>query len=80
MSCGCGSMDKKDGKAVVDLVRSKGKADFPLANPHEIECICGKNFIMKILVDKCPHCGMTYGVTPCSSRDKENVTAAGVDY
>lgn len=80
MSCGCGSMNKKDGKAVVDLVRSKGKADFPLATPHEIECSCGKTFTMKILVDKCPYCGMTYGVTPCSSRDKENIAAADINY
>ena len=50
MSCGCGNMNKKDGKSVVDLVRSKGKADFPLATPHEIECSCGKTFTMKKLV------------------------------
>lgn len=80
MSCGCGSMDKKDGKAVVDLVRSKGKADFELSIQHEIECSCGNTFTMKILVDKCPSCGMTYGVTPCSSRDKNNIVAAGINY
>lgn len=80
MSCGCASMNKKDGKVVVDLVRSKGKADFPISIQHEIECSCGKSFTMKTLVDKCPHCNMTYGVTPCSSRDKENVVAAGINY
>ena len=34
---------------------------------------CGYTF-------KCPHCEMTYGVTPCSSRNKENVVAAGIRY
>ena len=47
MSCGCGNMNKKDGKSVVDLVRSKVKADFPLATPHEIECSCGKTDVYK---------------------------------
>ena len=80
MSCGCGTMDKKDGKAVVDLVRSKGKDNMPMPTPHEIECSCGEKFIMKTLVDKCPKCHMTYGVTPCSSRDKENIAPAGINY
>ncbi|MEG1254979.1 hypothetical protein [Clostridium sp.] len=79
MSCGCSSIEK-DGKAIVDLVRSKGKADFPLAIQHEIECSCGKTFTMTKLVDGCPHCGMTYGVTPCSSKNKENVAAADINY
>lgn len=41
---------------------------------------CGNIFIMKTIIDKCPHCEMTYGVTPCSSRNKENVVAAGIRY
>lgn len=80
VSCGCGDMNKNDGKAVVDLVRSKGKAELPLRTPHEIECSCGETFTMKILVDKCPKCGMTYGVTPCSSMDKNKIVAAGINY
>ncbi|MEG0307990.1 MAG: hypothetical protein RR636_08615 [Clostridium sp.] len=79
MSCGCSSI-KKDGKGIVDLVRSKGKADFPLSIPHEIECGCGKTFTMSKLVDNCPHCHMTYGVTPCSSSNKENVAVADINY
>lgn len=78
MSCGCSS--EMSGKAIVDLVRSKGKDSMPIKVEHEIECSCGKTFTMKTLVDKCPHCGMTYGVTPCSSSEKENVQAAGIDY
>lgn len=80
MSCGFTNMDKRDGKAVVNLVRSKGKADLPLMIQHEIDCSCGNIFIMKTIIDKCPHCEMTYGVTPCSSRNKENVVAAGIRY
>lgn len=79
MSCGCSGLDK-NGKAVVDLVRSKGKDSMELRIKHEIECSCGNTFIMNTLVDKCPHCHMTYGVTPCSSMNKENVLAADIDY
>ncbi|MGL4773872.1 MAG: hypothetical protein ACRC2K_09935 [Clostridium sp.] len=78
MSCGCS--EKMDGKAIVDLVRSKGKDKFPLATPHDIKCECGNTFTMKILVDKCPNCGMTFGVTPCSSKNKENIQAAEIGY
>lgn len=79
MSCGCSNLGE-DGKAVVDLVRSKGFADNELRVPHEIECQCGKTFTMTKLVDKCPHCGMTFGVTPCSQTDKAKIKAAGINY
>lgn len=79
MSCGCSTLGN-DGKGVVDLVRSKGKADLALRTPYEIDCSCGKSFIMEKLVDKCPHCEMTYGVTPCSQGDKNNIKPAGVNY
>ena len=60
MSCGCTNMDKRDGKAVVNLVRSKGKADLPLVIQHEIwgnsmfikkqgKCCSSRN---KILINK----------------------------
>ena len=64
MSCGCSNLGN-DGKAVVDLVRSKGKADLKLRNAYEINCSCGQTFTMEILVDRCSHCNMTYVVTPC---------------
>ena len=55
MSCGCGSVNKNDGKNVVDLVRSKGKDSFPLRTPHDIECVnCNETFTMTTHVDKCP--------------------------
>lgn len=79
MSCGCSTLGN-DGKGVVDLVRSKGKADLALRTAYEIDCSCGKSFTMEKLVDKCPHCDMTYGVTPCSQGDKNNIKPAGVNY
>ena len=81
MSCGCGSVNKNDGKNVVDLVRSKGKDSFPLRTAHELECVnCNETFTMTTHVDKCPSCNMVYGVTPCSSHDKNNILAAEVNY
>lgn len=81
MSCGCSNTDKNNGKNVVDLVRSKGKGDFPLRTYHDIECVnCKKTFTMKTHVDMCPYCNMVYGVTPCSSSDKNNIKAADINY
>ena len=80
MSCGCQGLNKEDGKVVVDLVRSKGKDNMAMHCTHEIECSCGEKFIMKTFVDNCPKCNMTYGVTPCSSRDKSKIVPAGIGY
>lgn len=81
MSCGCGNIDKNDGKNVVDLIRSKEKENFPLRFSHDIECVSCKNtFTMKTHVDKCPTCNMVYGVTPCSSHDKNNIKYADINY
>ena len=81
MSCGCGSINKNDGKNIVDLVRSKGKESLPLRTSHDIECVnCGKTFTMTTHVDKCPTCNMVFGVTPCSSHDKNNILAADINY
>ncbi|GAB6169850.1 hypothetical protein JCM1393_23100 [Clostridium carnis] len=79
MSCGCSTLGNA-GKSIVDLVRSKGKADLPLKNEYKINCSCGDFFTMKTLVDKCPNCKMTYGVTPCSQSDINNIKAAGINY
>ena len=79
MSCGCGT-HKKDGKAIVDRVREKGKADMKLNTAHVITCLCGEKFVMSTFVDVCPSCKMTYGVTPCSQDDKNNIKPAGINY
>lgn len=78
MSCGCSSL--KDGKAVVDHVKSKGKADCEPLVAHEITCECGETFTLQKVIMNCPGCGMTYGVTPCSSDNIENVKPAGIKY
>ena len=81
MSCGCSNINKNDGKNVVDLIRSKGKENFPLRNSYDIECVnCKETFTMKTHVDKCPTCNMVYGVTPCSSHDKNNIKIADIHY
>ena len=77
---GCNCSKNKKGKDIIDLVSSKGKADLPLKNSHNINCSCGNSFTMKTFVDKCPHCGMTYGVTPCSQDDVNNIQAAEINY
>ncbi len=78
MSCGCSSL--KDGKAIVDHVKSKGKENQPPRVQHEIICECGELFTLEKVIMNCPGCGMTYGVTPCSSADKHNVKPAGIKY
>jgi hypothetical protein len=78
MSCGCSQL--KDGKAIVDHVRSKGKMNQPPRIKHEIACECGEMFILETVVMDCPECGMTYGVTPCGSADIDKVKAAGIKY
>ena len=78
MSCGCNT-ELKDGKAVVDRVRFKGKDMDLLETPYTIKCSCGNSFTMKTLVDKCPNCNMTYGVTPCGQGDINNVKAADIN-
>ncbi|WP_040203503.1 hypothetical protein [Neobacillus jeddahensis] len=79
MSCGC-TERLQDGKDVVDHVKSKGKADFAPAVAHEIHCECGTTFILETIIMNCPHCEMTYAVTPCGSDDVNNVKAAGIKY
>lgn len=78
MSCGCSK--HKDGKALVDHVKSKGKENFPPKVKHIIKCTCGETFTMKTVVINCPSCEMTYGVTPCSSFDINNIKEAGIRY
>jgi len=79
MSCGCSSK-LEDGKAIVDHVKSKGRENEQPKVALEITCQCGGVFTLEKVVMNCPKCGMTYGVTPCGSDDKNNVMAAGIKY
>ncbi|MDC7223329.1 MAG: hypothetical protein PQJ60_06275 [Spirochaetales bacterium] len=80
MHDGC-SGSFENGKQVVDKVRAMGFAGQPMPMPMELKCVeCGKDFEMTSFEDKCPSCGMVYGVTPCHAFDPNNVMPAGVDY
>lgn len=68
------------GSQVVDKVRMMGFSEGALPIAFEISCECGKSFEMETFEAKCPHCGMVYGVTPCSSHDPSKIMPAGIDY
>ena len=76
---GC-APDLNNGKAIVNKVRQVGVRDGILETPHIVECECGQKFKMVHFEEKCPNCGMVYGVTPCSSHDIKNIKPAGINY
>lgn len=78
MDCGHGKLE--DGKQIVELLKMKGKANFPSSVVHTIECDCGETFKFEKVLMNCPNCGMTYAVTPCSSADMNNIKKAGYNY
>ena len=69
-----------NGRAMVDKVRMMGFSEGMLPMAHTISCECGNDFEMETFESKCPHCGMVYGVTPCSSHDPSKVMPAGINY
>ena len=79
MSCGCGT-NTKDGKAIVDRLRLKGKSNLKLTTPYPIKCSCEQDLIMETFVTVCPNCKMTYAITPCSQGDINNIKLAGINY
>ncbi len=80
MHDGCAGSFESD-RQVVDKVRQMGFDSQPLPVPLDIECVeCGKTFEMASFEDKCPGCGMVYGVTPCHAFDAANVKPAGIGY
>lgn len=78
MACTCESL-RHDGKATVDHIRSKGKDKTELNKSFNIKCECGTEFEMKISVDNCPNCKMTYALPPCGQRE-DNIRVAGINY
>ena len=80
MSCSCSCSSLKDGKAIVDHVKSKGKENMAPLIAHVIACECGEVFTLEKVIMNCPKCEMTYGITPCSSDDKTNLKPAGIRY
>lgn len=80
MHDGC-SGSFENGKQIVDKVRQMGFSPQPMPMPMDIPCEeCGETFEMVTFEDKCPKCGMVYGVTPCHAFDPSNVKAAGINY
>lgn len=79
MSCSCSST-LKDGRAIVNHVRAKGKEHSAPTVEHEITCECGETFALKTVIMNCPNCEMTYAVTPCGSNHKDNIKLAGINY
>lgn len=80
MHDGC-SGSFNNGKEIVDKVRMMGFAAQCMPVPLTIKCVeCEETFEMDTFEDKCPHCGMVYGVTPCHAFDPDNVMAAGKEY
>ncbi len=80
MHQGCtGSFE--NGKLAVDKIRMMGFNENIMPVKAMIKCVeCGDEFEMTHLETKCPHCGMVYGVTPCSATDPSKIMAAGKDY
>ena len=76
---GC-APDLNNGKAIVNKVRQVGVGEGLLEVAHEVLCTCGTTFHMVHYEEHCPSCNMTYGVTPCSSHDSNNIKAAGIGY
>ena len=66
-----------DGIPVIHKLRSMGFSSQPMPMPMQIQCECKNEFEMETFEDRCPHCGMIYGVTPCHAFDPANVMAAG---
>lgn len=76
---GC-APDLNDGKAIVDKVRQVKLSMGLLEIQHLVKCDCGNEFKMVHFEEKCPKCGMVYGVTPCSSHDAKNIKPSGINY
>jgi hypothetical protein len=71
----------ENGAQVVNKLRMMGFSGYTMPEPAKINCVgCATEFTMETLEDKCPGCGMVYGVTPCHATDVASIQAAGVDF
>ncbi|QOX78183.1 hypothetical protein FY034_04270 [Trichlorobacter lovleyi] len=69
------------GAGVVDKLRMMGYSGMAMPVETRLVCEgCGTAFQMKTMEDRCPQCGMVYGVTPCHASDPRSIQAAGIDY
>jgi len=79
MSSSCGT-NYVNGKQVVDKLRMMGYSEGALPIPHVVKCRCKTEFEMEYFEDKCPSCGMVFGILPCHSHDPLEVKSAGIKY
>lgn len=79
MTCKCSTL-RDDGKATVDLIRSKGKENTILDEEKLVKCSCGTEFKMKKVITNCPNCNMTYALPPCGQDIPDNIREAGINY
>ncbi len=71
----------KNGKQIVDQIRMMGFNVNSIPVPLKITCSnCSSVFQMTTMEDRCPNCGMVYGVTPCHASSADNVMPAGIGY
>lgn len=77
MKCSC---EFDTNEAVIDKIRSIGAQNRPMPSIAHITCECGESIEMNTLVFQCPHCAMTYGITPCSAEDHSYIVKAGINY
>ncbi|WP_277058139.1 hypothetical protein [Trichlorobacter lovleyi] len=69
------------GAGVVDKLRMMGYSGMAMPVETRLVCEgCGTSFQMKTMEDRCPQCGMVYGVTPCHAHDPHSIQAAGIGY
>jgi len=70
-----------NGEQIVNKLRQMGFSSYAMPVPPEIKCTsCETVFTMQTMEDRCDHCGMVYGVTPCHATDPGSVQPAGIDY
>ncbi len=70
-----------NGAMTVNKLRQMGFSNYPMPAETKITCSsCATVFTMQTMEDRCPQCGMVYGVTPCHASDPASILPAGIDY
>jgi len=70
----------ESGAAMVNKVREQGLGDAPMPQETFVKCDCGTTYEKKVLIDECPHCHMTYVISPSSAHSPEYIMPAGIDH
>ncbi len=71
----------ENGGMIVNKLRQMGFSAMPMPASVELTCdSCNESFTMQTMEDRCDHCGMVYGVTPCHAGDPASIQPAGIGY